>query len=146
MTRYWQRQPHRSKGLESGQCHINKSANRFTSGGSHESTSYKSAPTKSVSVDGTRNFYRELGIDSGVPVIFLNHLAANLDNWDPRVVDGIAAKHRVITFDNRGVGASEGSTPNSIEVMARDAVAFIRALGFDHSTFSDFPSADSSRK
>jgi hypothetical protein len=25
-------------------------------------------------------------------------------NWDPRLVDGIAAKHRVITFDNRGVG------------------------------------------
>ena len=49
--------------------------------------------------------------DTGVPVIFLNHLAAVLDNWDPRVVDGIAARHRVITFDNRGVGASEGRTP-----------------------------------
>jgi hypothetical protein len=46
-------------------------------------TSYKNAPTKSVSVGGTRFVYRELGIDSGVPVIFLNHLAANLDNWDP---------------------------------------------------------------
>jgi len=94
-------------------------------------TSYKNAPTKSVSVGGTRFVYRELGIDSGVPVIFLNHLAANLDNWDPRVVDGIAATHRVITFDNRGVGASEGKTPNTIEDMARDAVAFIRALGFE---------------
>src|ERR1700751_5381958 len=66
-----------------------------------------------------------------LPVIFLNHLAANLDNWDPRVVDGIAAKHRVITFDNRGVGASEGKTPNTIEAMARDVVAFIRALKLD---------------
>jgi pimeloyl-ACP methyl ester carboxylesterase len=94
-------------------------------------TSYKNAPTKSVSVGGTRFVYRELGIDSGVPVIFLNHLAANLDNWDPRVVDGIAAKHRVITFDNRGLGASEGKTPDTVEAMARDAVAFIRALGFD---------------
>ena len=46
-------------------------------------TSYQNAPTKSVSVDGTRFVYRELGIDSGVPVIFVNHLAANLDNWDP---------------------------------------------------------------
>jgi pimeloyl-ACP methyl ester carboxylesterase len=94
-------------------------------------TSYKNAPTKSVSVDGTRLVYRELGIDTGTPVIFLNHLAANLDNWDPRVVDGIAAKHRVITFDNRGLGASEGKTPNTVKAMARDAVAFIRALGFD---------------
>ena len=94
-------------------------------------TLYKSAPTKSVSVGGTRFVYRELGIDTGVPVIFLNHLAANLDNWDPRVVDGIAAKHRVITFDNRGVGGSEGKTPDTVEAMAHDAVAFIRALGFD---------------
>ena len=63
---------------------------------------YKTSPTKSVSVGGTRFVYRELGIDHGVRVVFLNHLAANLDNWDPRVVDGITAKHRVITFDNRG--------------------------------------------
>jgi pimeloyl-ACP methyl ester carboxylesterase len=93
--------------------------------------SYNDAQTKSVSVGGTRFVYRELGVDSGVPVIFLNHLAANLDNWEPRVVDGIAAKHRVITFDNRGVGASEGKTPNTIEAMAQDAVAFIRALRLD---------------
>ena len=66
-----------------------------------------------------------------VPVIFLTHLAAVLDNWDPRVVDGIAARHRVIAFDNRGVGASGGSTPATIEAMAHDAVAFIRAVGFD---------------
>jgi pimeloyl-ACP methyl ester carboxylesterase len=64
-------------------------------------------------------------------VVFLTHLAAVLDNWDPRVVDGIAAKHPVITFDNRGVGASAGSTPATIEEMATDAVTFIRALGFD---------------
>ena len=64
-------------------------------------------------------------------MIFLTHLAAVLDNWDPRVVDGIAAKHQVITFDNRGVGASTGTVPDTIEAMAKDAVTFIRALGFD---------------
>jgi pimeloyl-ACP methyl ester carboxylesterase len=75
--------------------------------------------------------YRQLGPGTGVPVVFLTHLAAVLDNWDPRVVDGIAAKQRVITFDNRGVGASTGVTPRTIEEMARDAITFIRALGFD---------------
>jgi pimeloyl-ACP methyl ester carboxylesterase len=84
-----------------------------------------------VDVGGTTFAYRELGAASGVPVIFLNHLGAVLDNWDPRVVDGIAAKHRVIVFDNRGIGASGGSTPDTIESMARDAIAFIRALGFE---------------
>ena len=95
------------------------------------SSSWKDARTKSVDVDGTKFVYRELGPRSGVPVIFLNHLAAELDRWDPRVVDGIAASRRVIVFDNRGVGASEGVTPKSVEAMARDAIAFIRALGFE---------------
>ncbi|WP_410661834.1 alpha/beta fold hydrolase [Amycolatopsis sp. lyj-112] len=92
---------------------------------------YREAPTKFVDVGGTTFAYRRLGPDNGTPVIFLNHLAAVLDNWDPRVVDGIAAKHPVITFDNRGIGASQGKTPRSVAAMARDAIAFIRASGHD---------------
>jgi pimeloyl-ACP methyl ester carboxylesterase len=94
-------------------------------------TSYKDASTRTVSAGGVDFAYRELGPRAGVPVIFLTHLAAVLDNWDPRVVDGIATHHRVIAFDNRGVGASSGSTPDTIEAMAKDAVAFIRALGLE---------------
>ena len=90
-------------------------------------TSYASAPTHTVSVDGVDFAYRELGPTTGVPVVFLTHLAAVLDNWDPRIVDGIASQHHVIAFDNRGVGASGGSTPKTIEAMAHDAVAFARA-------------------
>ena len=95
------------------------------------SASYKNAPTRTVTAGGVEFSYRELGPKTGTPVIFLTHLAANLDNWDPRVVDGIAAKHHVIAFDNRGVGASSGTVPDTIEAMANDAVAFIRTLGFD---------------
>jgi pimeloyl-ACP methyl ester carboxylesterase len=93
--------------------------------------SYKNAPTRSVSAGGVTFAYRELGPETGVPVVFLTHLAAVLDNWDPRVVDGIAAKRRVIAFDNRGVGASTGKTSDTIQAMAKDAVGFIRALGLD---------------
>jgi pimeloyl-ACP methyl ester carboxylesterase len=95
------------------------------------STTWKDAPTRTIDVGGVRFAYRQLGPSTGVPVVFLTHLAAVLDNWDPRIVDGIAARRRVITFDNRGVGASTGSTPTTIEQMASDAVTFIRALGFD---------------
>ena len=94
------------------------------------SVTFQNAETKSVDVNGTEFVYRELGEKGGVPLVFLHHFTAVLDDWDPRVVDGLAAKHHVITFDNRGVGASGGSTPNTVEEMARDAVAFIRALGF----------------
>ena len=94
-------------------------------------SSYKDAPTRTVTAGGVSFAYRELGPNSGVPVVFLTHLAAVLDNWDPRVVDGIAARHRVITFDNRGVGASTGRTPDTIQAMASDAVTFIRAVGLE---------------
>ncbi|CAM5296236.1 Putative aminoacrylate hydrolase RutD [Streptomyces purpurascens] len=95
-------------------------------------TSYKSAPTRTVAAGGVTFAYRELGPRTGVPVVFLTHLAGQFfDNWDPRVVDGIAAKRHVITFDNRGVGASSGSTPRTVQAMAKDAVTFIRALGLE---------------
>jgi pimeloyl-ACP methyl ester carboxylesterase len=99
--------------------------------GAASNTTWKNAPTHTIDVGGVQFAYRQLGPSTGVPVVFLTHLGAVLDNWDPRIVDGIAARHRVITFDNRGVGASGGSTPTTIEEMASDAVAFIRALGFD---------------
>src|SRR3954447_15661149 len=94
-------------------------------------TTWEHAATHTIEAGGVEFAYRQLGPDTGGPVVFLTHLAAVLDNWDPRVVDGIGARHRVITFDNRGVGASSGSTPTTIEEMARDAVTFIRALGFE---------------
>jgi pimeloyl-ACP methyl ester carboxylesterase len=112
----------RSKETSTSMCHQSQLGS---------SSAWNDVPTRSVDVGGTKFVYRQLGPDTGVPVIFLNHLAAELDRWDPRVVDGIAARHRVIAFDNRGIGASEGSPPNSVAAMARDAVAFIRALGLE---------------
>lgn len=93
--------------------------------------SWKNVPTQTISAGGVDFAYRELGKNNGgTPVVFLVHLAAVLDNWDPRIVDGIAAKHHVITFDNRGIGASSGSPSNSMEQMTDDAITFIKAMGF----------------
>lgn len=91
----------------------------------------KTAPTKSLSFDGTSFAYRELGVAGGTPLVLLNHLTGVLDDWDGLVVDGLAAKHHVFVFDNRGVGGSEGTTPSTVEEMAKDAVGFIRALGLE---------------
>jgi pimeloyl-ACP methyl ester carboxylesterase len=94
-------------------------------------TSYVEAPTNTVTADGVTFAYRELGPKGGIPVVFFVHLAATLDYWDPRIVDAIAEHRHVITFDQRGVGASTGEVPDSIEAMAEDAYAFIKALGFE---------------
>jgi len=92
---------------------------------------WKTTPTKTIGVNGTTFAYRELGEATGVPVVFLHHFTAVLDDWDPRVLDGVAAEHHVIAFDNRGVGATGGRVPTDIEHMGADAIAFIRALGYD---------------
>ena len=94
-------------------------------------TTWQTTPTKTIDVDGTSFAYRELGEPTGVPVVFLHHFTAVLDDWDPRVLDGVAAQHHVIAFDNRGVGSTGSRVPNDIEQMGADAIAFIRALGYD---------------
>ncbi len=94
-------------------------------------TSYALAPARTIDAGGITYAYRELGPQGGIPVVFFVHLAATLDNWDPRIVDAIAQNRHVITFDNRGVGSSTGSVPDSVEAMADDAYTFIKALGFD---------------
>ena len=94
-------------------------------------TSYAQAPARTITAGGVSYAYRELGPKGGIPVVFFVHLAATLDNWDPRIIDPIAKDHHVITFDNRGVGASTGAVPDSVEAMADDAYTFIRALRFD---------------
>ncbi|WP_423395919.1 alpha/beta fold hydrolase [Burkholderia sp. LMG 21824] len=94
-------------------------------------TSYARAPNKFVNAAGTRFAYRELGPHGGIPLVLLNHWGAVLDNFDPRIVDGLAQKHRVIAIDYRGIGLSGGIAPVTVGEMARDTIALIRAMGFD---------------
>ena len=89
---------------------------------------YNDAPTKRVTADNAIEYaYRDLG-RSDVPLVLLQHFRGNLDNWDPALVDALAAHRRVITFDNAGVGATTGRTPNTVEAMAHDAIAFLEAM------------------
>jgi pimeloyl-ACP methyl ester carboxylesterase len=73
--------------------------------------------------------YRDLG-EGKIPLVLLQHFRGNLDNWDPALVNALAANRRVISFDNVGVGATNGTTPNTIEAMAHGAIAFVEAMDF----------------
>lgn len=92
---------------------------------------HKTAPTKSINVNGADFTYRSFGKKEGIPVIFLQHFTGNMDNWDPEVTNAIASNYPVILFNNRGVGSSNGTTPENVSDMAKDAVDFIRALGYN---------------
>lgn len=93
------------------------------------SANWKTAPTRHVEAAGTRFAYRRLGPDVGVPVVLLNHWGANLDNFDPRIVEGLAADRPVYALNYRGVGASGGEAPLTVAAMATDMIAAIRGLG-----------------
>ena len=91
---------------------------------------YAALPNKRVSVaDGIEYAYRDTGGGAGaVPLVLLQHFRGNLDGWDPALIDALATGRRVVTFDNAGVGGSGGTTPDTIEQMARDAIAFLTAM------------------
>lgn len=91
---------------------------------------YATVPTQFVEANGIKFAYRSYGKEGEIPVIYLNHLAANLDNCDPRIMDAIAAQRHIISFDYRGVGATTGEQGTSIPDMAKDAIVFIHALGY----------------
>ena len=95
---------------------------------SPSTSEYVSVPTKVACGDNEIDFvYREVG--EGTPaLVLLQHFRGNLDNWDPALVDALARDRRVVAFDNTGVGGSTGTTPSTIQEMARDAIAFVEAL------------------
>jgi pimeloyl-ACP methyl ester carboxylesterase len=94
---------------------------------------YSGLPNKLVgAANGIDYAYRDTrpGASGGVPLVLFQHFRGNLDNWDPALIDALASARRVITFDNAGVGGSTGTTPNTVEQMAHDAIAFIAAMEF----------------
>lgn len=94
------------------------------------SASVSAAPLRHIDAgDGIRYAYKRLGPRMGTPVLFLQRSGSELGDWDPRLIDAVAARHDVILFDNAGIGGSSGTTPDVVEAMAEDAVEFATALG-----------------
>jgi pimeloyl-ACP methyl ester carboxylesterase len=107
---------------------------------------YVDVPNKVVRGANSVDYaYRELG-DGAVPIVLLQHFRGDLDNWDPPLVDELAANHRVVAFDNVGVGSSSGVTPSTIAEMARDAITFFDTMEFDQVDLLRSQSAASSRR
>src|SRR6266436_4890193 len=89
---------------------------------------HQTAPTQFVEANGIRFAYRRFGKSGGVPLVLNQHFTGTMDHWDPAVTNGFAKDREVILFNNAGVSSSSGEVPTSIEEMAENAIAFIRAL------------------
>lgn len=90
---------------------------------------HETATTKFVMTNGVSYAYRELGNDTGTPVLMISPLGSNMDDWDPAITNALAQKYKVILFDLPGEGASSGTTPDNIAGMAQSVTAFVHALG-----------------
>lgn len=75
----------------------------------------------------TRLHYESTG--EGSPVLLVMGLGISATGWW-RTIPVLAERHRVISFDNRGVGRSDHPPgPYSVAQMAADAVAVLDAAG-----------------
>jgi pimeloyl-ACP methyl ester carboxylesterase len=97
-----------------------------------KSASNISAPTQFIEAGGEKYAYRRFGSGSMPPLLCLQHFTGTLDNWDPAVTDRLAEDREVILFDNAGLGRSSGTVPDSVEAMAKHALAFMDALGAEN--------------
>jgi pimeloyl-ACP methyl ester carboxylesterase len=95
-------------------------------------------PTQFVEANGIRFAYRRFGKQNGIPLIFNQHFTGNLDNWDPAVTDGVAKEREVILFNGAGIASSSGEVPTTIAAMAKNAEAFVDALGLQHADVLGF--------
>lgn len=105
-----------------------KDGNEAPIGQEMPAVDHSTAKTNFVKVNGTDFAYRTWGRESGIPLILLPGTGGSMDDWDPAVTNGLAKQYRVIIFDNKGVASSKGTTPNTVQTMADDAIDFIKAM------------------
>ncbi|HUX04267.1 MAG TPA: alpha/beta hydrolase [Acidimicrobiales bacterium] len=86
------------------------------------------APIRTVSTPLGTVGYRSVG--SGPPLVLITGYTGTMEGWDPRFVDALAERHRVLLLDNAGIGKTS-PLPSSltIDAMANQTSAFMGALG-----------------
>ena len=100
---------------------------------------YSQTPTEVVrAANGIDFAFRRVGNRGGIPLVLANYFAANMDDWDPLIVDGLASDRDVITFDYPGIGSSTGATPATVAEFAVDCIGFLHALGLKTIDFLGF--------
>jgi aminoacrylate hydrolase len=81
-----------------------------------------------ITTDGRTLSYDVSG--AGAPIVFVAGLGERGTYWMAQVA-AFSSAFQVVTFDHRGVGASEGEPPYKVEQWAADTLRLIDCLGLD---------------
>lgn len=93
--------------------------------------SYVLTKNQYLTVDGRKIAYREIGKGkSELPLVMLTHLAATLDQWDPKLIDLLSKTQHIILPELPGVGASQGKVASTLPETARETISILKALGY----------------
>jgi 3-oxoadipate enol-lactonase len=77
-------------------------------------------------------------VGSGPDVLLIGGLGDTIESWQFQL-DGLADRYRITAFDNRGAGRTRmPDGPVTVEMMADDAAAVLRALGIPSAHVSGF--------
>lgn len=93
-------------------------------------TKPESSPIQYLDIPEGRMAYQSSG--KGEPLIMCIGYSANMDLWDPRLIDLLKKHYRLITFDYRGMGYSSNTdTAFSIRTLADDLELLREHLGLE---------------
>ena len=96
------------------------------SGATAPSSSITTAPVKVAVTPRGAVAYRSVG--SGPPLVLIMGFGASMEDWSPTFVDDLARTHRVVIFNNAGIGRSTALAQITISGMADQTSALIGAL------------------
>jgi pimeloyl-ACP methyl ester carboxylesterase len=95
-----------------------------------EEKDHNIAEVERVPVGDINISYKVLG--QGDPIVLIMGSGSTMDTWDPRFLDNLSSKYKVIIFDNRGMGNTTAPSGNfSIAQFANDTAGLIEALGIE---------------
>lgn len=81
-----------------------------------------------VRVNDVRIYYAVRG--EGFPLVMINGLGGNSDDWDPRLVEELSKQFKLVMFDNRGAGRTDISDREyTVRLFADDTAGLMEALG-----------------
>ena len=81
-----------------------------------------------VKVNDIQIYYEVHG--EGFPLLMIMGLGANVDWWDPRMVQELSKKFKLVMFDNRGAGRTDVSDKRyTIKLFANDTAGLMDTLG-----------------